>query len=43
MKIDTPVFEAMRSDTQADEDVWTGLTGTREAIQRDGLISIYIR
>jgi hypothetical protein len=37
MKIDTPVFEAMRSDTQADEDAWTALTGTREAIQRDGL------
>ena len=38
MKIDTPVFEAIRSDTQADVDVWTGLIGTREAIQRDGLM-----
>ena len=37
MRDDTPVFEAMRSDTQEDEDVWTGLMGTREAIQRDGL------
>ena len=36
MKADTSVFEAMRSETQAGEDVWTGLMGTREAIQRDG-------
>lgn len=36
MKNDTPVFEAIRSDIQAGEDVWTGIMGTREAIQRDG-------
>jgi hypothetical protein len=36
MKNDTPVFDAMRFDANAGENVWTGFTGTREAIQRDG-------
>jgi hypothetical protein len=37
MKNDTPVFEAMRSDRRTGEDAWTGILGTREAIERDGL------
>jgi hypothetical protein len=36
MKNDTAVFDAMRFDVSAGENVWTGLTGTREAIRRDG-------
>jgi hypothetical protein len=32
----TAVFDAMRFDISAGENVWTGLTGTREAIRRDG-------
>jgi hypothetical protein len=36
MKNDTPVFDAMRIDAKSGEEVWTGLMGTREAIQRDG-------
>jgi hypothetical protein len=36
MKNDTPVFDAMRFDANVGQDVWTGFTGTREAIQRDG-------
>jgi hypothetical protein len=32
----TAVFDAMRFDKSAGENVWTGLTGTREAIRRDG-------
>jgi hypothetical protein len=37
MMNDTAVFDAMRFDAEAGEDIWTGLMGTREAIQRDGL------
>jgi hypothetical protein len=36
MKNDTAVFAAMLFDPQTGENVWVGLTGTREAIQRDG-------
>jgi hypothetical protein len=36
MKNDTAVFAAMCVDAQAGESVWTGFTGTREAIRRDG-------
>jgi len=36
MTNDTAVFDAMRFDVSAGENVWTGLTGTREAIRRDG-------
>jgi len=36
MKNDTPVFDAMRFDAQAGEEISTGLMGTREAIERDG-------
>jgi hypothetical protein len=36
MKNDTAVFAAMVFDAEAGENVWIGLTGTREAIQRDG-------
>jgi len=33
---DRAVFYAMRFDIRAGENVWTGRTGTREAILRDG-------
>jgi hypothetical protein len=33
---DTVVFDALWCDIQAGDNVWTGRTGTREAIQRDG-------
>jgi hypothetical protein len=36
MKNDTAVFAAMCFDVERGESVWVGLTGTREAIQRDG-------
>jgi hypothetical protein len=36
MKNDTSVFAAMCIDALTGESVWTGLTGTREAILRDG-------
>jgi hypothetical protein len=36
MKNDTAVFAAMVFDAEMGENVWVGLTGTREAIQRDG-------
>ena len=36
MKNDTAVFAAMVFDAQIGENVWIGLTGTREAIRRDG-------
>jgi hypothetical protein len=36
MTNDTAVFDAMLFDVSAGENVWTGLTGTREAIRRDG-------
>jgi hypothetical protein len=38
MKNDTPVFDALRFDANVGRDVWTGFTGTREAIQRDGFV-----
>ena len=36
MKNDTAIFDAMRPAADAGEASWTGLTGTREAIERDG-------
>jgi hypothetical protein len=36
IKNDTAVFAAMRFDAAAGKNVWTGLTGTRQAIRRDG-------
>jgi hypothetical protein len=36
MTNDTAVFDAMWFDIQAGDNVWTGRTGRREAIQRDG-------
>ena len=36
MANDAAVFDAMRFDVSAGDNVWTGLTGTREAIRRDG-------
>jgi hypothetical protein len=36
MTNDTAVFDAMCFSVSAGENVWTGLTGTREAIRRDG-------
>ena len=36
MTNDTAVFDAMLFDVSTGENVWTGLTGTREAIRRDG-------
>jgi len=36
MKNDTAVFAAMGFDSLSGENVWTGLTGTREALLRDG-------
>ena len=36
MTNDTAVFDAMFFDVAKGENVWTGLTGTREAIRRDG-------
>jgi hypothetical protein len=33
---DTAVYYAMRFDIRAGGHVWTGRTGTREAISRDG-------
>jgi hypothetical protein len=36
MKNDTAVFAAMCVDAQTGESVWTGFTGTLEAIRRDG-------
>jgi hypothetical protein len=36
MKNDTAVFAAMRFDPQTGQSVWVGLTGTRQAIRRDG-------
>jgi hypothetical protein len=36
MTNDTAVFDAMFFDAPKGENVWTGLTGTREAIRRDG-------
>jgi hypothetical protein len=36
MKNDTAVFAAMYFDASAGKNVWTGLTGTRQAIRRDG-------
>jgi hypothetical protein len=36
MTNDTAVFDAMRFDVSSGENVWTGLTGIREAIRRDG-------
>jgi hypothetical protein len=36
MTNDTGVFDAMRFDVSSGENIWTGLTGTREAIRRDG-------
>jgi hypothetical protein len=39
MTNDTPVFDAMRFDVQAGDTVWSGKTGTREAIERAALIA----
>jgi len=36
MKNDTAVFAAMAFDASLGENVWTGLTGTHEALLRDG-------
>jgi hypothetical protein len=36
MRNDTPVFDAMHFSVSVGESFWTGLTGTREAIRRDG-------
>ena len=36
MKNDTAVFAAMRFDPESGRNIWTGLRGTREALQRDG-------
>ena len=36
MTNDTAVFYAMRFDIRAGDNIWTGRTGTREAIRRDG-------
>jgi hypothetical protein len=36
MTNDTAVFDAMHFDVSAGDSIWTGLTGTREAIRRDG-------
>jgi hypothetical protein len=36
MKNDTAVFDAMHFSTSIGESFWTGLTGTREAVRRDG-------
>lgn len=36
MTNDRAVFDAMRFDIRAWEDIWTGRTGTQEAINRDG-------
>jgi hypothetical protein len=36
MTNDTAVFDAMHFDVSSGESVWTCLTGTREAIRRDG-------
>jgi hypothetical protein len=36
MTNDTAVFDAMRFDIRAGEDIWTGRAGTRETINRDG-------
>ncbi len=36
MRNDTPVFDAMHIGASLEESFWTGLTGTREAIRRDG-------
>jgi hypothetical protein len=36
MANDNAVFDAMLVDVLSGESVWTGLTGTREAIRRDG-------
>jgi len=36
MMNDTEIFEEMCFDVRAGKNVWTGRTGTREAIHRDG-------
>jgi hypothetical protein len=36
MTNDTAVFDAMRFDVSDGKNIWTGLTGTREALRRDG-------
>ena len=36
MMNDTEIFDEMRFDVRAGKNVWTGRTGTREAIHRDG-------
>jgi hypothetical protein len=36
MPNDTAVFDAMHFDVASGTNVWTGLTGTREALRRDG-------
>jgi hypothetical protein len=36
MTNDTAVFDAMRFEVSSGANVWTGLTGTREALRRDG-------
>jgi len=37
MTNDTAVYDAVRIDPKNGEKEWTGRTGTREAIARDGL------
>ena len=32
------VFDVMRIDPNTGQDVWTGLTGTQTALERDGLM-----
>jgi hypothetical protein len=36
MMNDTEIFDEMRFDVRSGKNVWTGRTGTREAIHRDG-------
>jgi hypothetical protein len=36
MTNDKAVFDAMRFDIRAGQDIWSRRTGTREAINRDG-------
>ena len=38
MRNDTAVFDALRFDSEAGENVATGRMGTRQAITRDGLL-----
>lgn len=37
MTNDTAVFDALRLDPTSGKSEWTGRTGTRKAIERDGL------